>query len=161
MLKLILIRHGKAAKSSLSGKDFDRELNKKGTAQINQVGFILERDAYHIDQVISSSAQRTTETAEILNFYIGYLKINFDKQLYLVDKNAILHHIIDKGKGDTILFVGHNFGISEFASSITGEDYSMSTGMLIEIAFDLEDWYQLKWGCGKVVRIIVPKVQAF
>ena len=47
MLKLYVIRHGKAVKSTKSGKDFDRELNVKGVAQINQIGESMKAAGRH------------------------------------------------------------------------------------------------------------------
>ena len=59
MQKLYVIRHGKAVKSTRSGKDFDRELNTKGNAQINQIGELLKRTGQKVDQIIVSSSKLT------------------------------------------------------------------------------------------------------
>ena len=60
MLNLYLLRHGKAANPEGYSEDFDRPLNKKGIVQINQIGYKLNNDGHKIDQIISSSAKRTS-----------------------------------------------------------------------------------------------------
>ena len=41
MLHLFLLRHGKATKYQDDISDYSRTLNKQGTAQVNQLGYIL------------------------------------------------------------------------------------------------------------------------
>jgi len=161
MLKLFLIRHGKAVKYTDEDTDFTRHLNKQGTAQINQIGFVLKNQKKQIDQIIASNARRTFETAEIINHYLGLSTILYDKNLYLADRKLILATIIKNQKSNSILYVGHNNGISDLASYLTEKDVLLTTGELVEIHFDFNDWNEISEGNGELKDRIIPSIYSF
>lgn len=161
MLELYLLRHGKATKFTDESTDFERHLNKQGTAQINQIGYRLKKEFPNIGQIISSKAQRTTETSEIVNFYLELPKINFLDDLYLANHLKILNTLNEFGKAKKLLYVGHNNGISDLASYLSGERILMSTGELVVLEFDLENWNALSQETGKIVHQIQPKIKSF
>ena len=158
MHKIFLLRHGKATNPKEGQDDFKRALNKKGIAQINLVGNELNSSNQNIGLIISSSALRTTETTEITNFHLNVDKIKYDKNLYLARHDFILKKIIEMADSKEILYVGHNFGISDLASYLAGYTISMLTGMLVEISFEIEKWSDIKPNSGTVVRTYVPNV---
>lgn len=86
MLNLYVIRHGKAVRPEDAVNDFSRELNKKGTAQTNQVGDLLKRADVKIDLIVTSGAKRTAETAEIINFHLNAKAVYYTDDLYLADR---------------------------------------------------------------------------
>ena len=161
MLNLYLLRHGKARTEADSGEDFDRKLNKKGTAQANQIGLILRQKEARIDQIISSGAARTTETAEIVNHFIQGPSIEYHDDLYLAGIDGILHCLNHEGKGKNLLYVGHNFGISDIVGYLSGENMSLSTCQLVHIRFALDDWKLVSRETGIVQETIVPDVLTF
>jgi phosphohistidine phosphatase len=161
MLHLLLLRHGKAVKYQDDTTDVNRHLNKEGTAQVNQVGFILRAQGGNVGQIISSGALRTTETAEIVNHYLGLAKIEFDDDLYLADKSIILHKICSGGKSQRLLYVGHNSGISDLATYLTGKNIDMATSELVTISFDLDDWKLITAHAGRLVERLVPDIHSF
>lgn len=161
MLKLYVIRHGKAVKSTASGKDFNRELNNKGTAQINQTGTILNQQHVKFDKVISSSARRTVETTEILNFHLHSETFQYEDNLYLADRETILSILKENAIGKTILLVGHNYGLSDLVNYLVGNNLILSTGMLVEINFNFEDWEKLGRETGTLINKIEPNVHSF
>ncbi|MFT4600876.1 MAG: phosphohistidine phosphatase [Arenicella sp.] len=158
MLKLFLLRHGKACAPKVDQKDYDRPLNKKGLAQINQIGFQLKNNDTKGFELIFSSAKRTSETAVILNHHLHFSSISDDESLYLASEELILKHLMFNAKEASVVFVGHNFGISNLASQLSGKSISMSTGMLIEFEFDIDDWKTLKNAKGRIVHSITPNV---
>ncbi len=161
MLKLYVIRHGKAVKSTKSGKDFDRELNVKGVAQINQIGESMRRSGLKIDQILVSSAQRTTETAEIIDFYIQTAAIKFDDQLYLAEREKIASLLKKHGQGKTVILVGHNYGLSDFVNYYCDQNVLLSTGMLAEINFNFDKWEDIDRNSGQLITTIKPEVHTF
>ena len=158
MLRLFLLRHGKATNNQDDTNDFNRQLNKKGQIQANQIGFILKEKGFPIDWILSSSALRTTETAEIINHYIKLPKIQFERDLYLADCPSILKRINQIQGLKNLLYVGHHNGISELASYLSGKAFAMSTAELILIEFDFDSWNLVSAGTGKVIEKIVPDV---
>lgn len=158
MLELYLLRHGKATNPEGYKDDFDRPLNKKGIVQINQIGFKLQNEGKKIAQIISSSAKRTEETTAIANHYLGISNVSYSKELYLARHDFILHHLIKNANENSVLYVGHNFGISDLASYLAGDTYSLSTGMLIHFQFELQSWDELSQGTGIVKEAYPPNV---
>jgi phosphohistidine phosphatase len=161
MITLYLLRHGKASKTSITGKDYDRPLNTKGIAQINQIGFILDQEKVRIDHFMSSAATRTAQTADIMHHYLKEPEINFTESMYLASSEEIYKQIVDHGLGQKLLYVGHNFGISDLASFLVGQDITMSTGAMIEISFNFDQWREIGENKGKLVRLIQPSVHIF
>lgn len=158
MLRLFLLRHGKAANPENYDHDYDRPLNKKGVLQCNQIGYKLHYEGVKIDQIISSSARRTEETTLCVDHYLGVNEIEYFEDLYLADRVHIMSQIQKLAKNENVLYVGHNFGISDFASYLSGETIGMSTGMLVELEFAIDSWEMLTGGLGTIVTSHAPNV---
>ena len=158
MLNLYLLRHGKAANPENYDKDYDRPLNRKGIVQINQIGYKLQTQGNQVSQLISSSALRTRQTAQTANFYLGIQDVSYHDELYLASSETILECIQKNAKADSILYSGHNFGISDLASYLSDELYSLSTGMLIHFEFDLDNWSAITKGSGRVIEAYPPNI---
>lgn len=161
MQKLYVIRHGKAVKSTRSGKDFDRELNTKGNAQINQIGELLQRTGQKVDQIIVSSAKRTAETAEIIEFYLKTNNLVYDERLYLTERESIESILKKLAVGKTIVMVGHNYGLSDFVNYCCDQNVLLSTGMLAEINFNFDTWDAIGRNNGQLVNLVKPEVHTF
>ena len=157
MLKLILLRHGKAANPESGQEDYDRPLNRKGIVQINQIGHHLST-VCDIEQIISSSAKRTFETSQIVNHYLQLKAVDFNKSLYLANEEQILTEIKSRAKKDQILYVGHNFGISNLASLLGGNSISMTTGMMVSFNFAATNWEDIQFGKGQIDLVRAPNV---
>lgn len=160
MLKLFVLRHGKAIRPKPELDDFDRRLNRKGVAQVNQVGYILRGESCTFDEVIASGAIRTRETATIIRHFVP-APVHYDNDLYLTSADHIQQAIAAFGKGQRVLYVGHNNGISDFVSKITGEHLILSTSMLVEISFNFDNWDAIGSKKGHIDRIITPDVCSF
>ncbi len=161
MLTLYLLRHGKAVKPGGLTNDFKRKLNKKGTAQANQVGYIFQQEGIDVEQIIASGAQRTQETAEILNYYLWKKPIEFDDSLYLATREKIQEILVEKANSKNVVLTGHNFGLSDFVNYLANDQLVMSTGMLVQINFNFDDWNLIGPNTGTIERILEPKVHSF
>ena len=161
MLQLLLLRHGKAVKYQDDTTDFNRQLNKEGTAQVNQIGYILRERNLAIGQILCSGAVRTRQTAEIANHFLGVRDVTMDDELYLANKGLILNKICRLGSANTLLYVGHNNGISDLASYLTGRRMDMTTSELVTIEFELSDWGLVTGQSGRLVGRLVPDVHVF
>lgn len=161
MLQIFVLRHGKATKYQDDTTDFDRHLNKQGTAQVNQIGFILKENGIIFDTIIHSSAARTFETAEIIRHYIPCNNVISDQELYLTDKKNILQKIISKATGKMILYVGHNNGISDFVTDIIDKPVLLSTSELIELKFETDNWNEISFGTGYKGINLKPNIYSF
>lgn len=153
-MNLFILRHGKAINSEQGLKDFDRNLSEEGILQAVKIADFLKDKK--ISQIICSSAARAFETATIVDQIIKVPDFKEDKKLYLADSKSIKNKIASTGQGDNVLYVGHNFGISDFASEICGQNISMSTCMLVELELHINDWAMLSNEIGLLKNITEP-----
>tara|TARA_B100000809_G_scaffold215030_1_gene220093 strand:+ start:70 stop:540 length:471 start_codon:yes stop_codon:yes gene_type:complete len=153
-MNLFILRHGKAVNGEQDLKDFDRQLSEKGILQAIKIGDYL-RDK-NINQIICSSAPRAFETATIVDQIIKAADFEEDSRLYLADSNTIKHKISTTANANNVLYVGHNFGISDFASHISGQKIDMTTCMVIELDLQIDDWDLLSENIGVIKNITEP-----
>lgn len=153
-MNLFILRHGKAINSAVGMKDFDRKLSEEGILQAIKIGDYLKDKG--INQIICSSAPRALETATIIDELIKVEHFNEDKHLYLVDSETIQHKIIENGQENNLLYVGHNFGISDFVSDLSGQNLSLSTCMLVEFEMQIDNWKLLSAETGIIKTITEP-----
>ena len=153
-MKLFILRHGKAVNIKEGSKDFDKKLSEEGILQAIKIADYLKDK--QIQQIIYSSATRTSETASIIDQIIHVDEIDFDDSLYLADSQTIKDVISEFGNKENLLYVGHNFGISDFTGEITGHNINMSTCMLIEVEMEIDDWKLLSNETGILKKITEP-----
>ena len=154
-MNLFILRHGDTNRAKEGQSDFDRSLSETGILHAIKIGDFL-KDKY-VGQIISSNAIRTTETTEIVNQFIKTDDISFDQKLYLSDSATILNTISNLGFKKNILFVGHNFGISDFSSDLIGEHLTLDTCMLLDIELTVNNWKLLSSNTGILKQIIDAK----
>jgi phosphohistidine phosphatase len=150
-----ILRHGKAEDSRGNLKDFDRHLSEKGEKQAHKMGQFLADKG--IEQIISSSAQRTKGTTNIVNEYLKVDDVTFVNELYLADLSTIKENISTLAHKDKVLYVGHNFGISDLVSDLSGEYIGLSTCQLAYFEMEVDDWQHLSSETGSLIDIISPK----
>jgi phosphohistidine phosphatase len=156
MLQLNLIRHAKTEPQSKSGRDFDRELLPKGQKQSALLASFLNESAANLGDIICSTAVRTTQTSRIL-FPERTQGIVFLKALYLAEAEQI-KQLIAAQTNSTLTIIGHNEGLSDLASLLSGEQIHLQTAGFIQLQFELEDWNQLIQGTGIITIRFRPEV---
>ena len=155
-MKLFILRHGKAVQASENQYDVDRELSKKGIKQIDKMGQYLTQ--FNIGTVLSSSAKRAALTTIGVNKYLKLDNITYEDELYLADTAVLHHHISSLKATNDLLFVGHNFGISQLVTYYTGEPILLSTGMLAILEFDAESSAYFSKETGTLIDAVKPKL---
>ena len=150
-----ILRHGKAENAQQNQKDYDRPLSSKGKEQAHKMGQFLADKG--IEQIISSSAQRTKDTTSIVNEYLKVNDITFVDELYLADLSTIKEKISTLAHKDKVLYVGHNFGISDLVSDLSGQRIGLSTCELAYFNMEVDNWHHLSSETGSLIEIISPK----
>lgn len=156
--RLILIRHAKSSWEH-PGADFDRPLNNRGYKSAPAIGVWLRENGYLPDAILSSSAKRTRETCHGLHFDAP---ARFEDSLYLATPKVMLVEL-KKETVDTVLMLGHNPGIADFAEQLVdippqhNRFYDYPTCATAVIDFEIHDWSQIEAGTGKVVDFIIPR----
>ncbi|WP_426515615.1 SixA phosphatase family protein [Diaminobutyricibacter sp. McL0618] len=134
---LILLRH---AKSDWSGSeaDIDRPLAERGRAQAPLAGRWLASNAGRIDLAIVSPAQRARETWEFVSAEVAAAPpARIDDRVYAAPADRLLDVV--RGVPDdvhTVIMVGHNPGMEQFASLLAGEDVTMRTCGIAEFGVE-------------------------
>jgi phosphohistidine phosphatase len=94
------------------------------------------------DLVLCSTSVRTRETVERVKKGSGSLgKVEFSSALYLATPRACLAVLAERG-GDAsrVLLVGHNPGLEELVTALTGEHVTLPTAGLAECTLEVERW---------------------
>ncbi len=161
MKTLLLMRHAKALPAYGDTCDFARSLAERGQREASvTAGRLKEREIF-LDLLLASPAKRAAETAAVVSAELGRGEddVLCDPDLYLADSEALLETV--RGFDDswqTVLLVGHNPGISEFAQVVCAAEIEhLSTAGLLEIEFDLKQWREVGAGSGSLVYATHPE----
>ncbi len=160
MKKLILLRHAKSSWNDDSLSDYERPLNKRGKLSCQ---FMKERLWKHLSPdfcIISSSSQRTRQTAK--HFFKGFPgespEIRFSQELYHANRDDILDVIHTcSNEFSTLVIIGHNPGLSQLSYILSGEARNMVTANFAVIEFDFSSWDLIFDGSGMMVDFDYPK----
>ena len=134
---LILLRH---AKSDWSGAedDVDRPLAGRGLRQAPDVGRWLRRNIPRIDRAVVSPASRARGTWNLASRELDDQPPTvIDDRAYAASAGELLGVV--RGLPDdvtTAVLVGHNPGIEDLVSLLTGEGVMMPTSALAVIAVE-------------------------
>lgn len=144
MKTLTLVRHAKSSWSDTSLSDRQRPLNKRGKHDAPIMGRRIAAHGIRPSLIISSPAKRAWTTAKIIAREISY-PLEFlqrDDSLYL----ASLHDFLDvlvalEGDFNSIMLVGHNPGMTEFANFLCpGLTSNLPTAGVVSVAIDQAHW---------------------
>lgn len=116
MKKIILIRHAKSDWDNPSLPDYDRPLAARGLDDAPKMATSLKNREIKIDGILSSTAKRAKQTAQITAQVLGVPEenIQWDRSLYHASADHLLH-VIQAQQADlqTLILVGHNPGLTE------------------------------------------------
>jgi phosphohistidine phosphatase len=163
MKRLILTRHAKSSWDDPLMADHDRPLNERGKAAAADLGQWLATRGYVPDEVFCSDALRTRKTwSGLAPALPGTPILELKPALYHAGPDVMLA-VLRHAKGDTVMVIGHNPGIAEFAARITAtaplntEFARYPTGATTVIDFAVSDWADVAWGAGSTLDFIVPR----
>lgn len=162
MKTILLTRHGKTIEADGEMADFDRYLTKRG----KQDPVFVARELIDLniipDKIISSSAVRAAQTAEIFASRFDVSKSN----LHLLDflygyystEKLIEYLGQSASKSNTVQIVGHNPKMEELGADLTGSVYRRlpTTGTMV-LEFDVKKWEHIMEGSGTMLHYITAK----
>lgn len=134
---LILLRHAKSDWSG-NGADADRPLSARGIRQAPQAGRWLADSIDSIDLAVISPANRARHTWELASAELSTSPpIRIDDRAYGASASELLGVVRDlPDDADTVVLVGHNPGMEDLVSFLTGESVPMPTSALAVIGLD-------------------------
>ncbi|WP_425637808.1 SixA phosphatase family protein [Algoriphagus yeomjeoni] len=160
MKKIILVRHGKSAWDNPKLSDHDRPLADRGLNDVPEMGLRLKEKGILPDLILSSTAIRASQTAEILAevLDISTSKIVYEKNLYHASAAMILKCIQRQDdEYDLIFVVGHNPGMNDFIDYFSGNFDNLPTSGLYGWLVDTDHWIQVRAENTKTWFIDYPK----
>lgn len=169
MRRLILLRHAKTERNSLSGKDRDRRLDERGLQDGAEMGRWLARHDYRPDLALVSTATRTQESWELLHAAMPSVQAKHLPELYGSDPSELLRLIHTETAADlkSLLILAHNPGLHELALGlIAGGDaagrralaVNLPTAGVAVIDFASDDWGDVRFRSGRLERFASPKL---
>jgi phosphohistidine phosphatase len=122
MDRLILFRHGKAERDSVSGVDFDRRLAPRGVKDAAAMARTLADLGLAPDLVLVSPAARTKETWEAAAPAFPQPELRYERGLYNAearDVRQVVEHAAEAA--GVMMVVGHNPGLQDYAIELLKE----------------------------------------
>jgi phosphohistidine phosphatase len=168
MKRLAILRHAKSSWDDPGLDDLNRPLNERGWKAARRLGREFKQRGIRFDLVLSSTSARTRETIDgVREKYDFGAPIEFDPQLYLASKEALLERVQALGeKVKAPLIVGHNPGLEQLIGELTHDDRrglrervagKFPTGALTIIEMPAKRWADVEPGSGEIVELILPK----
>jgi phosphohistidine phosphatase len=159
---LVLIRHAKSSWATPLQADFDRPLNDRGNKDAPEMGRRLRKAGLVPDLIVSSTAQRTRETATHIAHATGYktAEVAWKDKLYHCAPATfedVLYELPANAR--TVYIVAHNPGITEYANSLSGDFYTadMPTCGIVAATADAAEWSDFGNARKKVILFDFPK----
>lgn len=159
MKTLLLLRHAKPSPTSPTGDDRDRPLVAEGRTQASGVGQLLIQQQLTPGRIICSTAVRARETISLVSEAASLTAApGFDARLYNADAERVLEVVSEvEDEAGTVLVVGHNPGLAELITLLTGESKSMSPATLARLDLDIEEWGEPLTAAGRLVFALPPE----
>lgn len=154
MKTLLVLRHAKSSWSDPSLPDHERPLNKRGRRDAPRMGQLIARNDLVPDVVLTSTAVRARETARLVVAAAGTSAIVMQTEaLYHGDPDSLMASLAEHGGGaDRVMLVGHNPGLEELVTALTGQVERLPTATLARIDVEIAAWEEL--GAGSAAKLI-------
>ena len=145
MRRLTLMRHANAQWKDPQISDFDRPLNRRGIAEAEAMSRRLMQLKLIPTILLSSSARRAQQTADIVARELGIAARNTrsEETLYLAAAADILQVVLTSGpRIPHLMILGHNPGITEVANLLAPRRSisDLATAAVCSLTFDSRSW---------------------
>ena len=174
MRRLMLLRHAKTERDSLSGHDRDRRLDSRGREDAPTMAHYLAAHKLIPDLVLVSPAVRTRETwALIAGVLKPVPKAEVVSDLYGADALDLLA-IVRAAEGlaadqtlRSLLVIAHNPGLHELTLDLIAKaerrdrkalEDNLPTSGLAVLDFAIDDWNEVSPQRGTLNRFVSPRI---
>ena len=160
MKTLLILRHAKSSWKYEDLTDFDRPLKKRGIHACHKIGHLLRVQDLVPQHILSSSARRAHDTAELVAEECGYENdIHFTRDFYAAGPKAYIEalHRLDNHYV-RVMVVGHNPGLEILLEELTGQIERLPTAGLAQVRLPIAKWQALTdMTEGKLINLWVPR----
>ncbi len=177
MRRLMLLRHAKTEHDAPSGHDHDRRLDERGRLDAAAIGTWVGQHPPLPDAVLVSTAVRAKQTWEIARDAIKGAApeqapqphVEWLEEIYGAETAQLLRIIRMAAATDParLMLIGHNPGMHELALMLAGSgdaaakkalEHNLPTGGLAILDFAIDDWNEVAFRRGNLVRFTSPKL---
>ena len=160
-----LLRHAKSDWGQSDKRDFDRGLNDRGHRGAHVIGDHIAAHGVKWDTLLASPAKRVRLTLEDA---MPNLEPVWDERLYLAGTDTIMDVIRESG-GDAqaVMVAGHNPGLGDMLFELVSPrnenalydeaKVKFPTAAFAVYELDIDDWADLRDGCGTLVHFARPR----
>ena len=158
--QIILIRHAQAEFMQSGLKDIDRKLTPEGSKDAMRMGKLLFEANIVPDLILSSNAERTTETTKYLceQLDFDFDKVDFEEDLYESSVRLLVNSIekIDS-EHNHVFLVAHNPSISYLAEYLTGEVIgNLPPCGVVNLSSEIDSWKEISQGSCELIKFYDP-----
>jgi phosphohistidine phosphatase len=175
MRRLMLLRHAKTEHDAPSGHDQDRRLDERGRLDAAAIGTWIGRHPPLPDAVLVSTAVRARQTWEIARdamknaVRVHQPRVELLDELYGAEPTQLLRliRLAEVTNPARLMLIGHNPGMHELALMLAGSgdaaakkslEHNLPTAGLAILDFAIDDWNEVAFRRGKLVRFTSPKL---
>jgi phosphohistidine phosphatase len=155
--RLIVVRHAKSEWPD-EVPDHERPLARRGRREAPLVGRWLNQHCPDVDLVVCSPAKRARQTwSRIAKELDAAPALRIDERLYaasLRDLITVAHELPDTAR--TVVFVGHNPGLENLVSELTGTRCTLKTSSVAVVSAE-DPWAAIGSGTSTVENIATPR----
>jgi phosphohistidine phosphatase len=160
MKTLLLMRHAKSSWKHPENPDHERPLNKRGKKDAPLIGRLIKDKELIPQCILSSTACRATETAEIVVKSSGFEgKVDYLDSFYMAEPNAYLEGLQSLPDDiERVMIIGHNPGLEGLLQIISGRVESLPTSSIAHIVLPINQWKDLNLDIeGELIEKISPE----
>jgi phosphohistidine phosphatase len=170
MRRLMLLRHAKTERAEPGERDRDRKLTKRGRADAPVVGAYMAHHGLIPDLALVSPTTRTQETWTLVAAaFDRKLRAEVDERIYNARPQKLLEIISVPRKARTLLIIGHNPSLHEFAlqmiasGGVEGREQlreKLPTSGLVVMDLPVDDWQFAHPHAARLERFVTPRLIA-
>jgi len=160
MRKIVLLRHAKSSWDNYGISDHDRPLGPRGWNDMPKMAKRLKSQGIYPDLILSSTALRAKQTAEIVIQELGLSQsiLTLYKDLYHASASTILQLIQNQADKNLLIFVvGHNPGFNDFIELLGGVIPNLPTSGQYGFQSNSNSWEELSAKNSETWFIDYPK----
>ncbi|MBN2549242.1 MAG: histidine phosphatase family protein [Anaerolineales bacterium] len=160
MKMLLIFRHAKSSWDDPGLDDHERPLNKRGRQDAPRMGQLIREEELQPDLILCSTAKRARSTAELAAKEAGYQgEIRPLDELYAAPAEAYLRVLAGiSEKFDCVMLVGHNPGLENLLTLLSGRVEPLPTAALAHVRLDVRSWSDITLRTsGELIQVWRPK----
>jgi len=148
MKTLLIMRHAKSSWKQEGQPDHDRPLNDRGKRDAPRMGHLLAEEGILPDRILCSSAKRARKTAAAVAEVLKCEdRLELHDDLYSAAPALYVKLLRELPEDvNTVLIVGHDPAMTEFASELSGNFTEMPTAAIACFTIPIAYWKALSPG---------------